>query len=128
MVKVTYILSLIFKSLEYEWIVRYLDRSKIELSFILLNPGSTELEIFLIDNAVEVIRVPFKGKKSYPSALIECYNILRRIKPNYINCNLLDANVIGLTAGFLAGIKNRVYTRHQSTFHHVYFPKGKLYD
>lgn len=128
MVKVTYVLSLIFKSFEYEWIVRYLDSSKIELSFILLNPESTELETFLNSRGIRVSRIPFYGKKSYPRALIECYRVLRKIQPNYINCNLLDANIIGLTAGVLTGVKNRIYTRHHSTYHHVYFPKGKLYD
>ncbi|MCB0496869.1 MAG: glycosyltransferase family 4 protein [Cyclobacteriaceae bacterium] len=128
MIKVTYILSLIFKSLEYEWIVRYLDKSKIELSFVLLNPVKSELEEFLIDNDIEVTRITFKGKISYPKALFQTYRILRRINPDYINCNLLDANLIGLTAGYFAGVKNRIHTRHHSTFHHVYFPKGKIYD
>ena len=128
MIKVTYILSLIFKSLEYEWIVRYLDKSKIELSFILLNPKHSELEQFLIDNNIDVTRITYKSKKSYPKALFQSYKILKRIRPHHINCNLLDANLIGLTSGYLAGIKNRIHTRHHSTFHHVYFPKGKFYD
>lgn len=128
MVKVTYILSLIFKSLEYEWIVRYIDRSKIELSFILLNPEECELQRFLVSEGVNVHHVPFHGKRSYPSAFLSCYRILNNIKPDYINCNLLDANLLGLTAGLLAGVPNRIQTRHHSTFHHVYFPKGKMYD
>jgi glycosyltransferase involved in cell wall biosynthesis len=128
MVKVTYILSLIFKSLEYEWIVRYLDKSKIKLSFILLNPEKTELESFLLDHDIEVKRVPYYSKKSYPRAIISTYKLLKRIKPNFINCNLLDANNVGLTAGLLAGVKNRIHTRHHSTFHHVYYPKGRVYD
>lgn len=126
--KVTYVLSLIFKSLEYEWIVRYLDRSKIELTFILLNPNTCELEQWLIDQNVPTYHVPFFGKKSYPRCVFEVYKILKKEKPDFINCNLLDANIIGLSAGWLAGVRNRIYTRHHSTFHHMYFPKGKYYD
>jgi glycosyltransferase involved in cell wall biosynthesis len=127
-VKVTYILSLIFKSLEYEWIVRYIDRSKIDLTFILLNPTTCELQEWLNNQGIKTYHVPFYGKKSYPRCLISVYNILKKESPNFVNCNLLDANLIGLSAAYLAGVPNRVYTRHHSTFHHVYFKKGKYYD
>lgn len=126
--RVTYILSLIFKSLEYEWIVRYLDRSKIELSFILLNPTTCELQNFLIDHGIPTYHVPFNGKKSYPRALFKVWRILTKIKPDAVNCNLLDANIIGLTAAKLCGVRQRIYTRHHSSFHHVFFPKGRYYD
>lgn len=126
--KVTYILSLIFKSLEYEWIVRYIDQSQIQLSFILLNPTPSELEDFLLDNKIQTHRVTFKGKLSYLPAIAKTYRLLRQIKPDMVNCNLLDANLIGLTAARFAGVRRRIHTRHHSTFHHVYFPKGKIYD
>jgi glycosyltransferase involved in cell wall biosynthesis len=38
------------------------------------------------------------------------------------------ANLIGLSAAKLAGIKSRIYTRHHSDFHHVYFPKAVKWD
>ena len=126
--KVTYILSLIYKSLEYEWIVRYLDKSKIELTFILLNPKETDLQQWLIDNNVRTYHVPFFGKKSYLRCLVDVYRILKKEKPDFVNCNLLDANMVGLSAACLAGVPNRIYTRHHSTFHHVYFRKGRIYD
>lgn len=126
--KVTYILSLIFKSLEYEWIVRYLDRSRIELTFILLNPAECELQQWLEQQNIRTYHVPFHGKKSYPRCCYAVYQILKAEKPDFVNCNLLDANMIGLTAAWLAGVRNRVYTRHHSTFHHVYFRKGRYYD
>lgn len=128
MIKVVYILSLIFKSLEYEWIVRYLDRSKIELVFILLNPIPSELQQWLIDNGIKTYYIPFHGKKSYPRCLYKTIKILKHERPDFVNCNLLDANMIGLTAAWMTGVKNRVYTRHHSTFHHVYFRKGRYYD
>jgi glycosyltransferase involved in cell wall biosynthesis len=128
MVKVTYILSLIFKSLEYEWIVRYLDRSKIELTFILLNPHHCELQSWLETQGVKVYFVPFYGKKSYAQCTLKVFGILRELKPDFVNCNLLDANMIGLTAARFAGVPNRIHTRHHSTFHHVYFKKGRIYD
>lgn len=126
--KVTYILSLIYKSLEYEWIVRYLDKEKIELTFILLNPKESELQQWLISKEVGTYHVPYFGKKSYPRCMLAVYRILKKEKPDFVNCNLLDANLIGLSAAWLAGVRNRVYTRHHSTFHHVYFPKGRIYD
>jgi glycosyltransferase involved in cell wall biosynthesis len=128
MVKVTYVLSLIFKSLEYEWIVRYIDRSRVDLSFILLNPEACELQQWLQNENVKTYHVPFYGKLSYPRCLFRTIQILKKEKPDFVNCNLLDANMIGLTAAYFAGVRNRVYTRHHSTFHHVYFKKGRYYD
>ncbi len=128
MTKVTYILSLIFKSLEYEWIVRYIDRSRIELTFILFNPHPSELQHWLVEQNIKTYHVPFFGKKSYPRCLVKTVGILRKEKPDFVNCNLLDANMIGLTAAWLSGVPNRVYTRHHSTFHHTYFRKGRFYD
>lgn len=128
MIKVTYILSLIFKSLEYEWIVRYVDRSKIELSFILLNPATCELQQWLESQGIKTYHLPFYGKQSYPRCFIRTLQILKRERPDFVNCNLLDATMIGLTAAYFAGVPNRIYTRHHSTFHHVYFKKGRYYD
>ena len=126
--KVIYILSLINKSLEYEWIVRYLDRRRINLIFILLNPTESELQRWLIAKEVTTYHVPYFGKKSYPRCMLAVYKILKKEKPDFVNCNLLDANLIGLSAAWFARVPNRIYTRHHSTFHHVYFRKGTIYD
>ncbi len=126
--KVTYILSHIYKSLEYEWIIRYLDDSRFELNFILLNDGPSELQQFVESHGLRCKHVQFRNKLDYPLAFRQVLKEVKVVKPDYVNCNLLDASLLGLSAAKLVGIKNRIYTRHHSTFHHVYFKKGILYD
>ncbi|MCB9189487.1 MAG: glycosyltransferase family 4 protein [Flavobacteriales bacterium] len=126
--KIVYIISKLEKSLEYEWLATYLDSTKYELVFILLNDHKTEFEKFLEINQNTFLRINYSGKKQFFKALNATRKALKKIDPDIINCNLLDANVIGLTAGKLAGIKRRIYTRHHSDFNFKYSPKGIYYD
>lgn len=128
MKNITYIISDINKSLAFEWIAEKLDREKFRLSFILLNHGPSELEEHLKKIGIEVYRVPCPGKKSWPASLGKVHSILKKIKTDVVHCHLFQANIIGLTAARLAGIKKRIYTRHHSSLHHVYFKKGVWWD
>jgi glycosyltransferase involved in cell wall biosynthesis len=127
-VKVVYIISEINKAIAFEWIAEYINNTKFELSFILLNPGVTDLEKHLTEKGLSVKNIIFRGKRDWFSAIRQTYKILRKIKPDAIHCHMMQANIIGLSAGKLAGIKKRIYTRHHSSLHHVYFPKGVLWD
>jgi glycosyltransferase involved in cell wall biosynthesis len=125
---VTYIISDIGKALAFEWIAERIDSSRLRLSFILLNPGPSDLEDYLRKNNHDVTRVTCSGKKDWPGAFITVYRLLRRQKPDHIHCHLLQANIIGLSAAKLAGIRSRIYTRHHSSLHHVYHRKGVFWD
>lgn len=127
MKKICYIVSDINKSLAFEWIALRL-KEKYDLSFILLNKDDSYLEQFLEKNQVQVIRVPYHGKSNFLSAFWETYKLLRKRKPDVVHCHLFDAQLIGLTAGWLAAVKKRIYTRHNSNFHHAYQPQGVKYD
>jgi len=125
---VTYIISNIHKSLAFEWIAEGLDPKKFTVSFILLNPGDSELETFLRKNHFRVERVRYTGKKNIPKAVLKVYRILKRQKCDVVHTHLFDANMVGLPAAKLAGVKKRVHTRHHSSYHHEYHPKAVRYD
>jgi glycosyltransferase involved in cell wall biosynthesis len=127
-VKVTYIISDIDKALAFEWISAYINRNQFELSFILLNPGASHLEEHLKASGGTVYRVMCRGKNDWPSAIIKTYSLLKQIKPDIVHCHLIQANIIGLLSAKLAGIEKRVYTRHHSSLHHIYFRKGVWWD
>lgn len=127
-IKVTYILSNIDKAIAFEWIAERFDNSKIELSFILLNTKEPFLYQWLKEKKIIYHYIPHFGKSSYPRTALKVFQILRTIKPTIIHTHLFDANLIGLTAAKLLGIKKRIYTRHHSTFHHDNFPKAVKYD
>ncbi len=127
-IKVTYIISNINKALAFEWIAEEINRQKIELSFILLNPAESELETSLKQLGFLVKRITYHNKKSIPFAIIETIRFLKREKINIVHTHLFDANIVGLIAAKLAGIKKRIYTRHHSSYHHEYYPHAIKYD
>ncbi|MGC4022150.1 MAG: glycosyltransferase family 4 protein [Cyclobacteriaceae bacterium] len=125
--KVIYIVSQVHKSLAFEWIAEGL-KKKYDLYFILLNAAGSPLEDFLSAKGIKVRRINYRGKKDFLTAFIKTFFFLVKSRPNVVHAHLLDAQLIGLSTAKLAGIKNRIYTRHNSNFHHVYHRKGILFD
>lgn len=128
MINVTYIISDIDKAIAFEWIVKHIDKTKIKLSFILINCQNSYLINYLIEHKISVYNINCKNKLSYLQAIFKCITFLKRLNTDIVHCHLVKANLIGLTAAKLIGIKTRIYTRHHSDFHHVYFPNAVKWD
>ncbi len=127
--KVTYIVSDIDKSLAFEWIAQRIDKDRFELQFILIqNVATSSLREFLENKGVVVHTLVCQSKRDWPGCWMSIYNILRRERPDVVHCHLLQACILGLSAARVAGVKARIYTRHHSSLHHVYFPKGVYWD
>lgn len=126
--KIVYIISDINKAIAYEWISEYINKEKFTLYFILLNPGDSFLERYLKDHGFEVHRINFRGKKDWFSSGFKLFRLLRKIKPDAVHCHMFQANIVGLSAAKLANVKKRIYTRHYSSLHHIYFKKGVFWD
>jgi len=126
--KVTYIISNINKAIAFEWIAQELNKDKFELSFILLNPGSSLLEKELKSLGVKVYTIIYRSKKDMPRAFIKIFSLLMKIRPAIVHTHLFDASLIGLPAAYFSGIRKRIYTRHHATYHHNYYPKMIKYD
>ena len=125
--KIVYIVSHVHKSLAFEWIAKGL-QNHYELSFILLNPTESALETFLLMQKIPVRRIRYRGKKDFMVAFIKTFFVLVIHRPQIIHAHLLDAQLIGLTSAWLAGVKKRIYSRHTSNYHQVYHPSGVRYD
>lgn len=93
-----------------------------------MNPGATELENYLKQQHIPVQRVNYTGKKDIPKAVFAVYKLLKKNHTTVVHTHLFNANIVGLTAAWLAGVKKRIHTRHHSDFHHVYHPKAVRYD
>lgn len=126
--RVCYIISQIDRVLAFEWICENIDRKRFELFFILLNPKPGYMESFLDERNIPYTSLKFTGKASYPRLLFQLLGHLKKIRPHIIHAHFLDANLLGMTAAKMAGIKKRIYTRHHSFFHHFYHPHGVGYD
>lgn len=126
--KVTYIISNIDKALAFEWVASNLNTKQFILSFILLNPSQSSLQSFLEERQIPVKFIKYRGKKDLIPALFKCWVHLVTSKTQIVHTHLFEANIVGLIAAKLAGIKTRIHTRHHSTWHHDYFPSAIKYD
>lgn len=116
------------KAVQYEWLVQSINRDKFELMFVFLNPGGSYVENFVKQAGLRNYRITYNSKKDLPNAIWQLLKIFKSEKPNAVHCHLFDANIAGLTAAIIAGIKKRIYTRHHSTLHLDYFPSTVKWD
>jgi glycosyltransferase involved in cell wall biosynthesis len=126
--RITYIISDINKAVAFEWIASFLDRERFDLTFILLNPGSSVLETYLRQHSIPCKTIRCRSKKDWLICLWKLCAELRRSNPHIVHTHLLQANILGLIAAKLSGIPVRIHTRHHSSLHHTYFKKGIFWD
>ncbi len=127
MIKVSYIISSIDKAPFFEKIFQMSDKSRFDISVLLLNPGKSALENYLNELNIKHHRITYRGKKDYLKALFGIYRFLRKTKPDIVHAHLIDAGLIGLSAAWLAGIKTRVYTKHGGS-QRIHVPRGVKHD
>lgn len=77
---------------------------------------------------IDVKRITYRGKRDFVLAFFKIFFFLLFKRPRIVHAHLLDAQLIGLTAAWLIGIKKRIYTRHSSNYHHAYHPEGVKFD
>lgn len=128
MKKVTYIISDIDKALAFEWIASGLDRNKINLSFILLTRQESYLQSYLLKHGFKVKEIRFSPGVGLIIPFIRVWWYLMTMRPDVIHTHLRYGSLLGITAGYLAGIKRRIHTRHHSTFHKIYHPHAVRQD
>jgi glycosyltransferase involved in cell wall biosynthesis len=71
---------------------------------------------------------PASRGKSMLKAIPSLYRLFKKIRPDIVHSHLFDDSVPSLIAARLAGIKTRVITKQDTTFHWFYAPKGVKYD
>ena len=126
-IKVIYIVSDIDKSMHFEWITPLLNIN-FEVSYILIGQKDTALEQFLRSQNIQVFIIPYSHNGGLVRVWLRVFKILRVQKPDIIHAHLWIANLVGLTAGWLAGVKKRIYTRHHATLHYKEYPSGLKWD
>jgi glycosyltransferase involved in cell wall biosynthesis len=125
---IVYIISDINKSLAFEWIAKYFQEKNQKLHYILINPESSSLEQFFLQQNIPVTRITVNSKKDWPIAWFTLRKLLKQWQPEVVHCHLLQATILGLTAAWTLKVPKRIFTRHHGTLHHQYHPKGVLWD
>lgn len=127
--KITIVVFGIDKALEFEGLISAIDTSQFEISFISIHSKEeTSLKNHCEVNHVPFYHIPYASKKDILGAILKTQKTIKLIKPTIVHSHIFEGGLIGVTAAWLAGIKNRIYTRHYSDFHHVYHPNGLKYD
>ena len=101
---------------------------KIRISFCFLSASLPALATNLLQEEFPVYQIKLGKKTDWPVAFALLLRLLKKRKPSAIHCHLRDATIIGLTAGYACSIPTRIYTRHHSSLHHRYHPKGIIID
>jgi glycosyltransferase involved in cell wall biosynthesis len=126
--KVVYVISDVDKSIAFEWIVKSIDFSKVELKFVILSSFNTNLEAFLQNENISVFRINFNGKKDVIKSVVLLTKYLINNKVDVVHTHLFYASFIGTISARIAFVNKRIVTRHYSTLHHEYFPSSVKWD
>lgn len=124
--RVLYIISDISKALEFEWAWTYL-HDDFDMQFILLNDHDTPMEFFLINEGAPVTRLPLSGSMR-PGNVWRLMQNIRKAKPDILHAQLWRATLLAIPLAWLLGIKKRIYTRHHSSFNHLYHKGAVKWD
>lgn len=126
--KLVYIISLVNKSMAFEHFFGELAKHRLGVTVVFLHPEVPELMKQCDKLDMELLWIPYEGKKDLPAATWKLFHFLRKRKPDVVHTHLFDASMAGLTAAWLARVPVRIHTRHHASHHHVYFPHAVKYD
>lgn len=126
--KILYIISNAQKALEFEWAVEALANAGFEIAVLLLNPEDSELEQFYKSINVSVQRITYRSKKDAITAAWKIFKYISKFKPNTVHTHLIDATIIGLLMAWIKRVPQRIYTRHHSSWHHIYHKHAVKWD
>jgi glycosyltransferase involved in cell wall biosynthesis len=121
-------ISNVQKALEHEWFCESVDKKEMKLEFVLFNSKDSDLYKFIIAHGFNCNNYTLKSKFFIPFYIVYFFFKMLFNRYNFVHCHLFEASLIGLISARFAGIKKRIYTRHHSDFHHVYFPNAVKYD
>lgn len=83
---------------------------------------------YLNEQNAPLLHIPYASKKDLPKAIYQIHHYLKKEQIGIVHAHLLDAGLAGLIAARFASVRKRIYTRHHSSYHHIYYKKGVIYD
>jgi glycosyltransferase involved in cell wall biosynthesis len=125
--RVTYVVSEINKSLAFEWIADGLKDSA-NLDFVLLNNSHSQLAEFLSSRNVPFRTIALEGGVKSLKTIFLLWRHLMRNRTVVIHTHMRKASQIGMLTAYMAGINKRIYTRHSSSYNHLYHPRSVKWD
>jgi glycosyltransferase involved in cell wall biosynthesis len=97
-----------------ESVCRASDRTRFDLSFVLLNRAAPPLAPLLDVLGIPWIHVPFRRRAHVPRAALAIRRHCREVKPHIVHTHFMNACLAGLTAAALCRVPVRIHTRHHA--------------
>lgn len=120
--KIVHVVSHLYKSFGFEWLYDHLS-PEFKPGFVLLNPRDSEFEQWLKARGAFVRRISYRDKNDLPGVTARLWTMFVRWRPRTVHAHFWDAGMAAFAAGRAAAVRQRVYTRHYGSNHHVYHPK-----
>lgn len=127
MSKLVYIVSDIDKALGFEWVAARL-KQKFEIRFIIIGLKDSKFAQWLANNAIPYDEISYTQYTGRFQQWLQVIKILRKESPQIVHTHLWVANLLGLTAAWLLGVKQRAFTRHHGMIHYDEMPAGRKWD
>jgi glycosyltransferase involved in cell wall biosynthesis len=90
------------------------DRTRFDLSFILMNCAAPPLAPLLDSLGIPWIHIPFRRRAHIPRAMLLIWRHCREVKPQIVHTHFMNACLAGLTAAAVARVPIRIHTRHHA--------------
>ena len=117
-IRIVYIISTMHpRWIAIEWVSKHLERSKFNLSFILIANGDHSLASFLKAQELPFLPIHHSGLQDLPRTILIIYNYLREHNIEIVHTHFGIACRAGLVAAVLARVPVRIHTRHYGGLH-----------
>lgn len=115
----------------FNWFAKRAKESEHTFSFISLNKTRPDMldEMKAVGwNAYWIQYDSEKRKRGMIRSFFKMFFLFRKLSPDVVHTHLFDDSVPGLLAARIAGVKKRVITKQDTTFHWYYARKWVLFD
>lgn len=126
--RIVYVISGIDYALGFDWLDKHLDRTTYDPYFIFIGSVKPSLIPILKERGGSADFIRLNSKWELPLVFMRLLWIFLRFRPDIVHAHLLDANLTAIPAAWLLRIRQRIYTRHHSTYHFDYHPHMVKYD
>ncbi len=126
--KILFVISLVDRSLAFEWFFRELAKTNSDFEIVFLHPQEPALAMFCKTLDVNVHWFRYRNKLDAPICFFKLCRLMISDKITLVHAHLFDASLITIAAAKFCGIRKRIHTRHHASQHHQYNPHAVKYD
>lgn len=108
-----------------------MQNDRFKFSFILLHNTKPQMVEQVKEFNCECYWIPFSSEKrklSMLKSIPQLISLFNKLKPDIVHSHLFDDSLPSVIAAKIAGIKHRIVTKQDTTFHWFYAPKAVKYD